>query len=298
MLDRRRVLQTLAGLFLSTVGLGSYAYAWEPTHQGVTRYRLKPARWPEGRRLRLAVITDLHVGGPHMPVSRVRGIVEQTNALKPDLALLLGDFVASRPRRADDPAPAEWAAELARLEAPAGRFAVLGNHDWWQDRRAQRELKGPTQSGIALENVGISVLENRAVRLETTAGPLWIAGLGDQEAFVLRRRPRGFRYGVDDLPATLAMIEDDAPAILMAHEPDVFAKTPPRIALTLSGHTHGGQVRLFGWSPIVPSRYGNRYAYGHVRENGHDLVVSAGLGTSKLPIRLGAPPEIVLIELG
>jgi len=298
MLDRRRVLQTLAGLFLSGIGLGSYAYAWEPTRQGVTRYRLKPPGWPEGKRLRLAVISDLHVGGPHMPVSRVRQIVEQTNALKPDLALLLGDFVASRTRRAGDPAPGEWAAELARLEAPAGRFAILGNHDWWQDERTQRELSGPTQSGIALEQVGIPVLENRAVRLETRAGPLWIAGLGDQEAFVLRRRPRGFRYGVDDLPATLAMVTDDAPLILMAHEPDIFAKAPARIGLTLSGHTHGGQVRLFGWSPIVPSRYGNRYAYGHVEENGRDLIVSAGLGTSKLPIRLGAPPEILLVELG
>lgn len=108
----------------------------------------------------------------------------------------------------------------------------------------------------------------------------------------------GFRYGIDDLPATLAMVDDDAPVILMAHEPDIFARVPARIALTLSGHTHGGQVRLFGWSPIVPSRYGNRYAYGHVQENGRDLIVSAGLGTSKLPIRLGAPPEIVLIELG
>lgn len=298
MLDRRRVLQTLAGLFLSSFGLGGYAYAWEPTHQGVARYRLKPARWPQGRQLRLAVITDLHVGGPHMPVARVRQIVEQTNALKPDLTLLVGDFVASRTRRPDDPAPAEWAAELARLEARSGRFAVLGNHDWWQDERAQRELKGPTQSTIALEAVGIPVLENRAVRLETGAGPLWIAGLGDQEAFVLRRRPRGLRYGLDDLPATLAMIGDDAPVILMAHEPDIFARVPSRVALTLSGHTHAGQVRLFGWSPIVPSRYGNRYAYGHIQENGRDLVVSAGLGTSKLPIRLGAPPEIVLIELG
>jgi predicted MPP superfamily phosphohydrolase len=298
MLDRRRVLQTLAGLFLSGFGLGGYAFAWEPTHQGVTRYRLKPTRWPDGRRLRLAVISDLHVGGPHMPVSRVREIVEQTNALKPDLALLLGDFVASRARQPDDPAPGEWAAELARLVAPAGRFAVLGNHDWWQDEHAQRKLAGPTQSALALEQVGIPVLENRAVRLATGAGPLWIAGLGDQEAFVLRRHPPHSRYGVDDLPATLAMIRDDAPAILLAHEPDVFAEVPPRIALTLSGHTHGGQVRLFGWSPVVPSRYGNRYAYGHVQENGRDLVVSAGLGTSKLPIRLGAPPEIVLIELG
>ncbi|CAN7497519.1 metallophosphoesterase [Bosea sp. LjRoot90] len=298
MLDRRRVLQTLAGLFLSSVGLGGYAFAWEPTHQGVTRYKLRPTGWPEGKRLRIAVISDLHVGGLHMPVSRVRQIVEQTNALKPDLTLLLGDFVASRTRRSDDPAPAEWAAELARLEAPAGRFAILGNHDWWQDERTQRELSGPTQSGIALEQVGIPVLENRAVRLETSAGPLWIAGLGDQEAFVLRRRPRGRPYGVDDLPATLAMVTDDAPLILMAHEPDIFAGVPARIGLTLSGHTHGGQVRLFGWSPIVPSRYGNRYAYGHVEENGRDLIVSAGLGTSKLPIRLGAPPEILLIELG
>nr|WP_320409774.1 metallophosphoesterase [Bosea sp. Root483D1] len=264
----------------------------------MTRYRLKPASWPDGKRLRLAVIADLHVGGPHMPVSRVRQIVEQTNALKPDLTLLLGDFVASRARRPSDPAPAEWAAELASLEASAGRFAILGNHDWWQDERAQKELSGPTQSGIALEQAGIPVLENRALRLETSAGPLWIAGLGDQEAFVLRRRPRGFRYGVDDLPATLAMVDDDAPLILMAHEPDIFAKAPARVGLTLSGHTHAGQVRLFGWSPIVPSRYGNRYAYGPVRENGRDLVVSAGLGTSKLPIRLGAPPEIVLIELG
>ena len=70
------------------------------------------------------------------------------------------------------------------------------------------------------------------------------------------------------------------------------------IPLTLSGHTHGGQVRFLGWAPIVPSRYGNRYAYGHVREAGRDLVVSGGIGTSQLPIRFGIPPEIVLIELG
>jgi len=298
MLDRRRVLQTLAGLFLSGLGLGGYAFAWEPTHQGVTRYRLTPARWPQGRRLRLAVMSDLHVGGRHMPLARVAAIVAQTNRLQPDLVLLVGDFVASRPRRPDDPEPAAWADELAKLVAPAGRFAVLGNHDWWQDERAQRDLSGPTLSTIALEAAGIPVLENRAVKLSTPAGPLWVAGLGDQEAFVLRRRPRGRRYGVDDLPATLAMIDDEAPVILMAHEPDIFAIMPDRVSLTLAGHTHGGQVRLFGWSPVVPSRYGNRYAYGHVREKGRDLIVSAGLGTSKLPIRLGVPPEILLIELG
>ncbi|WP_442881211.1 metallophosphoesterase [Bosea sp. (in: a-proteobacteria)] len=296
MTDRRRVLQTLAGLFLSAFGLGSYAYAWEPTHQGVTRYRLKPAGWPGGKTLRLAVIADLHVGGPHVPVSRVREIVDQTNRLRPDLVLLLGDFIASRAKRQDDPLPAAWAAELARLEAANGRFAVLGNHDWWHDDKAQREYRGPTEVRLALEAVGIPVLENDALRLETAAGPLWIAGLGDQQAFLWPRPGR--RRGIDDLAATLGKVSDEAPLILMAHEPDIFARLPARVGLMLAGHTHGGQVRILGWSPIVPSRYGNRYAYGHVVENGRNLIVSAGLGTSKLPFRLGAPPEIVLVELG
>jgi predicted MPP superfamily phosphohydrolase len=84
----------------------------------------------------------------------------------------------------------------------------------------------------------------------------------------------------------------------MAHEPDIFPKVPDRVALTLSGHTHGGQVRLFGWSPIVPSEFGNRYAYGHVIEDGRHLIVSGGLGCSILPVRFGVPPEIVIVELG
>ena len=135
-----------------------------------------------------------------------------------------------------------------------------------------------------------------------SAHKVWLAGLGDQWAFPRWLQPPGVRRihrGIDDLVSTLAMITDDAPLILMAHEPDIFARAPARIALTVSGHTHGGQVRLFGWSPVVPSRYGNRYAYGHIVENGRNLIVSAGLGvSSKMPLRLGAPPEIVLIELG
>jgi predicted MPP superfamily phosphohydrolase len=103
---------------------------------------------------------------------------------------------------------------------------------------------------------------------------------------------------LDDLRGTLAKITGDAPIILLAHEPDVFPKVSPRVSLTLSGHTHGGQVRLFGYSPVVPSRFGNRYAYGHVVEDGRHLIVSGGLGFSILPVRLGVRPEILLIELG
>ena len=141
---------------------------------------------------------------------------------------------------------------------------------------------------------GLSVLENDALRLVKDGRPFWLLGLGDQIA--LLRKPR--LLGIDDLPGTLAKLTDDAPAILLAHEPDIFPKVPARVALTLSGHTHGGQVRLFGYSPVVPSRFGNRYAYGHVVENGRHLVVSGGLGTSIAPIRFGVPPEIVLVALG
>lgn len=104
--------------------------------------------------------------------------------------------------------------------------------------------------------------------------------------------------GLDDLDGTLMQVTDEAPVILMAHEPDVFPKVPSRVALTLSGHTHGGQIRFLGRSPVVPSRYGNRYAYGHVVEDGRNLIISGGLGCSIAPVRFGVPPEIVVVDLG
>ena len=100
-----------------------------------------------------------------------------------------------------------------------------------------------------------------------------------------------------DLDGTLAKVTDDAPVILLAHEPDIFPRVPSRVSLTLSGHTHGGQVRVFGYSPMVPSRYGNRYAYGHIVEDNRHLVVSGGLGCSILPVRIGVPPEIVMVDV-
>ena len=93
-------------------------------------------------------------------------------------------------------------------------------------------------------------------------------------------------------------MNDRSPVILLAHEPDIFPKVPWRVSLTLSGHTHGGQVRLFGYSPVVPSRFGNRYAYGHVVEHDRNLIVSGGLGFSILPVRFGMRPEILAIDLG
>jgi predicted MPP superfamily phosphohydrolase len=150
----------------------------------------------------------------------------------------------------------------------------------------------------ALEAAGIPVYENDAKRLSKNGRPFWLAGLGDQLAYWPARRFRPVRHiGVDDLGATLAKVTDSAPVILLAHEPDVAMRVPSRVALQLSGHTHGGQVRLFGWSPAVPTRYVKQFTYGHTRTN-CDVVVSGGLGCSIMPFRLGVPPEIVLVTLG
>ena len=152
-------------------------------------------------------------------------------------------------------------------------FAVLGNHDWKQ---------AGDRMWSALTAAGIEVLENRAV----PAGDFHVAGLADLRL----RRP--------DLPTTLATVPPGEPVILLAHDPDVFPYVPDRVALTLSGHLHGGQVAIpVIRRPALPSRYGERYARGHVVEEDRHLYVSSGIGTSGLPLRFLAPPEVVVLEL-
>ncbi len=279
---------------MAGLGTATYGVAVEAgLRLDVTRYALRPAGWPALAPLRIAAIADLHACDPWLPMARVNAIVDATNALEPDLVVLLGDFVQAIHRFGTRPVPmADWAAGLARLHAPLGRFAILGNHDWWTDGPAVRR---------ALVEAGIPVLENDFVTLATPNGtPFRLAGLGDQLAHRIGFGRNMVIRGEDDLPGLLARLPDDgAPIILMAHEPDIFPEVPARIGLTLSGHTHGGQVRfpLIG-APIVPSRYGSRYAYGHIVEDGRDLIVSGGLGCTGIPMRLGVPPEIVLIEIG
>lgn len=291
---RRRVLTGVAAAgLLGLSGTGAYAFGVEPFWRlAVTRYAPALPGWPEGLALRIAVITDLHVGEPTMPLSRVEEIVAATNALRPDLIALLGDFPAGHRTLSRHVALPELAAVLARLSAPLGVHTVLGNHDWWQDPRAQAARRGPVAVARALEAAGLPVMENDAIRLVHDGHPFWLVGLADQIPFEIQ----GFRRGLDDLPGSLAKVGDDAPVILLAHEPDIFVRVPARVSLTLSGHTHGGQVRLFGYSPITPSHFGNRFAYGHVVEGGRHLIVSGGLGTSRIPVRFGVPPEIVLVE--
>jgi uncharacterized protein len=278
----------------------------------VQYYSLTLPGWPRGLRLRIAALADIHACRPWMSADRIRTIAQQANSLEADVIVLLGDYTAGHSFVTGQVPAREWAMALSGLRAPLGVYAILGNHDWWHDRTAQKTGKGPVVSRLALEDAGIPVLENDVVRVENAGSPFWIAGLGDQRAFFVRRQWRISFRGVDDLSGTLARVTDDAPVILLAHEPDVFPHVPGRVALTLSGHTHGGQIRLFGYAPVVPSRYGNRYAYGHISETGTDaagaagsidappkyLVVSGGLGCSGVPMRVGIPPEITVVSVG
>lgn len=286
-LNRRSFLKSLFGSALAFAGMGGYAFAVEPgLRLRIQPYAFTPRGWTPGLHLRVAVISDLHAGEPYMPLSRIERIVETANTLRPDLTVLLGDYVAGPGVRYRDVDPDRWAGALARLKAPLGVYAILGNADWWDGSDTCRN---------ALDKAGLPLLENGAVRLVQGGRGFWLAGLGDQISFVEedgRSRPAA------DLAATLAAVETDEPAILLAHEPQIFPTLPDRFAVTLSGHTHGGQLRILGWSPISPNSFGNRYAYGHVVENDRHLVVSGGLGLSTVPIRLGVPPEIVLLELG
>lgn len=297
-ITRRRVLNGLAGLGAASVPLGGYAVAIEPMWLRITHYRISPPGWPEGFKLELAVVADIHAGEPQMSIGRVEEIVTQTNALGADAILLLGDYEAGHKLQTRRIPAREWAAPLAGLAAPLGVHAVLGNHDWWDDLEAQGRQSGPVRGRIELERVGIPVYENDVVRLEKQGQGFWLAGLGDQIALWTSRRNGRSRYlGVDDLEGTIGKVTDDAPIVLMAHEPDIFPRVPDRVAVTISGHTHGGQVRMFGWAPIVPSRYGDRFAYGHIVETGRHLVVSGGLGCSIAPVRLGCMPEILRLTL-
>ncbi len=286
---RRRVMRGVAAVGVSCFAGAAYAFGVEPHFRlGVTRYALRLPGW-RGAPMSIAALADIHACEPWMPASRIAAIVARANALKPDLVVLLGDFVSSLHRFGESQVPpGEWGAALAGLAAPLGVHAVLGNHDYW-------ERPGPAPVRAALRAAGARLYENDAAELRHHDQRFWLAGTGSLWAQPLGR---GRFLGTNDLPATLRRVNSEAPLILMAHEPDQFATVPGHVALTLSGHTHGGQVRLPGMgAPFVPSRYGQRYIYGHVVEDGRQLVVSGGLGCSGLPVRVGVPPEITVIDI-
>ncbi len=274
---RRPGLRLVLWLLPLAAGLALAVYAFwiEPRSLVVTRLSL-PLPGLE-REVRLVVMGDLQPAGPIESLESIAAIVERMNAEQGDLVLLLGDYVSTRRLSTGFIDPHDTVPILGRLDAPLGVYAVLGNHDWWWDGPEMRHL---------LTDQGITVLEDAAERVEAGAQTLWIAGLSD---------PVTQAY---DLEATLDQADESGPVLLLTHTPDVFPDVPAEVALTLAGHTHGGQVDLpFLGRPIVPSRFGERFAYGLIEEAGRRLYVTSGIGTAIIPVRFRVPPEIVALTL-
>ncbi len=252
--------------------------AFEPDLLFVRTITVETEKWPPSRPpLRIAVVSDLHVGAPHVDLAKVDRVVAEINGLQPDIVVILGDFVIHEVLFGDFVEPELTANRLKNLTARYGVFAVLGNHDWWYD--GQRVWR-------ALTDVGIEVLENRAVRLDLPGGAMWLAGISDD------------MIGLADPKGTISPLPDGEPIIALTHSPAIFPNIAPRTLLTLAGHSHGGQVFFTVFGPLfIPGRSPLRYAYGHIRENGKDMYVTAGIGTSILPIRFNMPPEIALVTV-
>jgi predicted MPP superfamily phosphohydrolase len=275
----RRKLSIALGLgALLIIAFGLWAFWLEPASLSVHKVSFQVPRWhAEQRGLRIAVLTDLHVGAPHMKLDKLREVVERTNREQPDLVLMLGDMVIDNVVGGTFVEPELIAVEVGKLRPPLGTIAVLGNHDWWND--GERITR-------ALRQAGLTVLENEVRRIEYGGKSFWVAGIAD----FWTRKP--------DIAGSIAQVNSDDPVILITHNPDIFPDVPPRVSLTLAGHTHGGQVNLpFIGRPIVPSNFGQRYASGHIVEDGRHLFVSDGIGTSIIPVRFRVPPEIVILTL-
>jgi predicted MPP superfamily phosphohydrolase len=221
---------------------------------------------------RIAFLTDIH-HGPYFSLARVSKAVEMANQLQPDIMVLGGDYVFGSPEYI-----APCFAELARLEAPMGIFGTLGNHDHWQDAVLTSEN---------MVEAGIEWINNRAVWIERDGQRIKIGGVGD------------LWEGSQDLTPTVEGVTEDDFVLLVSHNPDYVERMPSeRVDLVFAGHTHGGQVTLFGlWAPFVPSAYGQTYRSGVVDTGFTTVIVSNGVGTIPPPVRFFARPEIVLVHL-
>lgn len=243
----------------------------------MNRVELSLPKWPKDQPpLKVALLSDLHVGSPWWTLERTERLVQEVNALSPDVILLAGDYTINGVKFGTHVDIEPIAKVLSGFRAEHGVIAVLGNHDFYNDHVRTRR---------ALEANGIVVLENETKSFEHRGKPVSVCGYADV-------------YESSPWPERAFARAGPGPIIALVHEPDIFAWHHEPPAITLAGHTHGGQVRLpILGRPIVPSDFGQRFAAGHVVEDGHHLFVTTGVGTSIYPVRFRVPPEIALLTL-
>jgi predicted MPP superfamily phosphohydrolase len=275
---KKRVRITLVVILVFAGSLAIWAFFIEPNRLIVRQQTIQIDNWPkELSGLRIAVISDIHTGGPFINNRKLQQIVELTNQQSPDLIILLGDYMSPNSWHSHRVEPEVTAAALKDLKAPLGVYSVLGNHDWWYNGAKVRR---------AFEQNGMHVLEDEVAEIKWHDKSFWLAGLAD-----LWTRPQ-------HIPQTIAKAPPGTTIIALTHNPDIFPSIPRDVPLLLAAHTHGGQVNLpLIGTPIVPSDFGQKYTSGHVFENDHHLFVTTGIGTSILPIRFRVPPEIVILTI-
>ena len=257
---------------------GWYGLLAQPQRHRVVRQDIDVAGWPKfARPLRIAFLTDFHTGSHTGDVARFTAIMDEAAAFKPDLVLFGGDYMNMHLVGGGRVPPHTVAAMLARLDGPLGRVAVLGNHDY---------IYGEDDVAAAFRARSITVLDHERRTLTFEGHALDIVGVPD--AHLLR----------DEARELLAGLRGDRPGIVLAHDPMWFAHVPVGPFLTLSGHTHGGQIRLPGIGILHnASTAPMHWSHGLTVENGRTLYVSAGLGTSLIPLRIGVPPEFAILDV-
>ncbi len=270
-LNRRNFIKT-AGKITVMGGLlaGVWGFLLEPFMPRRTDISIKLPHL--GSKLTIAQLSDFHAG-PRVASEIIARAIDITRQANPDLVVVTGDFVSHKAKYA--PLVLK---ELARLNPPLGIWACLGNHDHWAGR---------SDVLAQLERAGINVLNNRGTTIEHRGARFYLCGVDD------------IWEGADDLSAALADRPPDIPTVLLCHNPDfIYQAARSKIDLMLSGHTHGGQVRLplIGYI-VIPSEYGDRFAQGYHQVEGTQLYVNRGIGVITPPIRFGVPPEVTVITL-
>lgn len=292
---KRLAAVTLTAAVLFVISL-AYAYFIEPHRLVVNQKQIIIKGWnPTFDGLRVAAISDIHAGSNGVNEAKLRQIVETTNALDPDVIVLLGDYVSQE--RSDAPIrqrslkmdPAVIATNLKGFRAKYGVFVIFGNHDEWY---------GAKEVASSFSGVGYKVLNGELAIISKDGQQLRILGLKDHTMI------QTWEAYSENARNILASTEGTGDVLVLQHSPDVLETITGDLAISndlklmLAGHTHGGQIWLpvFG-SPVVPSSYGQKYAFGHVKDRGLDMFVTTGIGTSILPFRFLVPPEIAVVTI-
>ena len=259
--------------------LSVYAWFVEPNLLVVRRVEIVSEDW-RGAPLTVAAIGDTHVGSPHVDTARMERIVRRVNRLRPDMVVLLGDYVGGHGREVEYSGREQQEvlggiATFAALSPRYGVIGVLGNQDNWYGEATIRR---------AMEEAGVATPINRNVEIQREGGAFFVAGLGDAYS------------SQADFAAALDGV-DGRDSIVISHSPIPFRRMPPGPALMLPSHTHCGQVTIpFFGRPFLPIK-NHRHGCHLVEENGERMYVTAGIGTSIVPVRFLNPPEIALVTI-